>query len=664
MQIFKLYTSKVKGITYILFYCLLLLLCQNGFGQNKSNQFKIWQLTAYSGQASIRGNYNASISKNNDFSNKQSGTFLNSIFSLRTKSFFIHPNFMEVNINGNYNPATRRAYVLSAPEFSEKINNQGVDASAVIFKRKKINITTNTNINTNIINIENITRIKTKSKQFGAGLSYSNKILPFNLLYSQIKSEQSTIGSARVFFIEDRFYQVNASKSFSSHDENTLSYNHSINESLQTDNNLVPIHTYNNGNYFSFNNTFSLDKAKRYVLASAVSDMYKLGSNQYHTLNGLENLNLILTRKLFSTSTYNWGASKQGENMVNNRGFQSVLSHELYKSLNSRLSYIHNQMSQTDYKQQNNKFNINVAYTKIIPKGRISLSYNYTKEYQSSKTPATLLYILREAHVMDSSKIILLINGNVNIQSVIVKDSTGSIIYQKNIDYILIEHDPYVEILRIPGSILSKKVYIDYTSMLAGLYKFSGQNNGLSASTNLFKNKLTLYYSVSWQGYNNKSKSANLVLNYYTHQTMGLRLDFNYIRGGVEYQNYKSSLLPNKGMKYYFTFQKMYRNVNVILNGNMQDLQMTSENARRQNIDASLGISFNVFSNVKLQLDYMYRKVFGAVDNESFKNSNKLAISGVYHQIIISMGTQIYWYRYVNSKSNYNGVYIQVTRKF
>lgn len=630
------------------------------------SQFKVWQLTSYSAQIGLRGTYRESVSKSNGLKvSKQSGGLFNGNLNVRTKSYFVHPNFMEVTLNGNYSPYLSQEFYIAAPDYSEKSNIESVDFSAFFLKRKNINLSVNANIVNSLVNIENMTRMKGQGKSIGAGVNYFNKILPFNINYSQDKSKSEIIGSNRIFFSENSMFQGNAYRSFTSHDENTFYYAHSTFKTIQKDDYVGSLSSFSNNDNLAYSNGFYFDKAKKYNLASSVSYSYRLGSNPYSNLGGSEILNMKLPKNFYFTNGYNWAINKQGPDKVYNKGIQSSLDHKLFESLTSKFSFLYNEISQTNYNQQSNKFALNLNYTKKITNGRLTLAYNYNKEYQRVKTPPVLQTIVHEGYKLIDGQIVLLINQNINIQSVIVRDSTGGIIYLPNIDYILVDKSPFLEIIRVPGGMIPNggSVYIDYIVTRPGLYKFNGQGNGFSATIGLLNNKLTVYYSLSWQRYNNVTKTENLLLNYTTSQVVGVRLDFYVIKGGVEYQYHESTLLPYRGMRYYINFQKMYTNFNITINGNIQDLAMEDESKRRQNYDVTLALAYRIFGNINLHLDYMYRKMIGQ-GFEIDAHTSKFMVSGSFHRLSASIGGQMYLNKQLKSSTSYKGIFLQLTRKF
>ncbi len=640
----------------------------NGFSQDSPSQFVPWKLTAISGEARLRGVYQESETKNDNYSFLQKNTYLTGVFMLKTKSFFVHPNFVIVNLNAIYSPESRRNYYLGIPDYTEKNTTEGLDFSALFFSKKRLNLTTNGNINTSIQNIENISVIKTKSRQYGAVIAFSNKFLPCSAGYTQQKSEQTTIGSDRKFIFDSRSAEASAKKSFFSSDNNSLTYMHTENTSTQYDSlslNNPPLHTAIIYDNFELLNDIPLDSKRNYMFNSAISNSNGHGTYNLKTFYAHESLNLKLPKNFVFSNLFNLGLTEQEVNKIYTRGFQSSLSHQLFQSLNSRLAFEHNQTTQTNYNEQRNKIGFDLRYAKLIPKGKLTLFYSYYTEFQQVVTPPAILNIVHEEYILSDNELVLFKKPNVNIQSVIVKNPAGTIIYQNNLDYVLVDKNPYLEIVRVPGGLIANgaPVFIDYTAVQAGLYKYNMGNHSFNADVSLFKNIFNMYYRYSTQEYHNQSLTENLVLNYFTRHVTGARFDLHFVKVGAEYEYYKSSIIPYQREKFFINLQEMYRNIFFTLNGNLQNYQMASENSNRKDMDVSGKIAYAIFKNVKLNFDLMYRNMRGAGINLDLTTS-KLEITSNMNKLFFSIGAEIYWNKAINDITNFKGLYIQLKRSF
>ncbi len=640
-----------------------------GFSQVDQTTFRFWQLTGLSGQVLLRGNYRQSDYTAYDITRRQSDLFFNGILQLKTKSYFVHPNFCDVKLNFIYNPQYNRDKYLGIPDYTENSNGGGFDFSALFLKKKAFNFSTHAGLNNTIQNIENISRVKSKTRSYGVTANYGNKIIPISASYDNNNITQQTIGSDRVFKLNQQMFVASASKSFSDINHNSITYSHTEDRSSQVDSiggfpqTYYAINTIDN---IDLSDDVAFDKKKNFVFTSNITDTKEHGTDQFQRFQANEHLNCILPANFTFATGYNYNVSQQDSYKVIGQGVQAGLSHRLYNNLTTRLNFEHSDVNQYGtYNQQRNRYTIDFLYTKKIYKGTLSLNYSYVREYQKVVTSSPDLVVLREEYILNTGQIVLLKHPDVNINSIVVRNISGTIIYQLNVDYQLIQHDRYTEILRIPGQGIPNNgsVYIDYTAAQGGTYDYNSNTNSFSGDVRLFKNILDVYYRFMKQNYDALSITENSVLNYYTRHVAGVRLDFNFVKAGVEYEYYNSTVVPYQGMRYYAMFQKSLKEFTFSLNGDLVDYQMTDENARRQDIILSTKVAYSVLRNLRLDADYMFRESRSKGNSLDYHTA-KLELTTSIRRLYVSVGGNIYWNQNNNTKTYFKGLFIQVSRNF
>ena len=642
-----------------------------GYSQGDPAPFRFWQLTSLSGQVMIRGNYNQSEYTAYDVTTRQTDAFINGIVQVKTRSFFVHPNFMDVTLNAIYSPETRRDNYVGIPDYTETTNSGGFNFSALFLKKKPLNFTTSASSNNIIQNIDNITRLKTKSKQYGASFNYSNKILPFSASYSNMNIEQQTIGSDRKFKLDQQIIQATASRSITSFNQNTFTYYHTENKSSQTDSsavnyqNITALNTIDN---FQLIDDVAFDRKRNFTFNSTINDNDERGSYDFKRLQANERLICVLPKNFTFSSSYFYDVSQQNLYKVVSQGAQAALTHQLYKSLRTRVFYEYNETKQENtFNQARNRYGIDLMYTKkIIWDGTLNLNYNYAHENQRILTIAPDLAAVREEYTLIDGQIILLRRPAININSIIVRNASGSIIYQLNIDYELITHGTYIEIRRIltsPFLLNNTAVYVDYTAAQGGTSKYDMNANSVYGSVSVLKNLFNVYGSYTHQNYNNISVTEINALNYYTRYVIGARIEYKFARAGAEYTYYTSSIVPYEGMSYYIALQKTYRSLTLSLNGNVVDYQMTDENSRRQDIIISTKVAYAITRSLRADVDYSYRTMNTRNTTVDYQTS-KVMLTYSYLKFFISGGANFYWNSNNTYKTNFRGLFIQLTRNF
>ena len=112
----------MKTKTSFLVICLLIAI--KCISQEDASPFRPWQLISLSGQVRARGTYRESET---NYSSKETEAYLNGVLQLRTLSYFVHPDFMLVNLSGTYNPETTRNNYIGVPDVFPEEKFQSYD---------------------------------------------------------------------------------------------------------------------------------------------------------------------------------------------------------------------------------------------------------------------------------------------------------------------------------------------------------------------------------------------------------------------------------------------------------------------------------------------------------------------------------------------------------
>lgn len=657
-------------------YCLLIfcLFCGTTiFSQNSESPFRVWQLLSWKANMHLRGNYVNSISKtDNVVSRKNSSSSGDGGANLSMRSYIVHPNFMDINCSGVYNTYGNGTSAAGLPDFTEKTINNGFDGGINFLKKQKLHLTTSGGISNGKSNFEKINRVTNKDKYWITSFDFPNNILPISLNYNYTKAEQKIIELNLRNKTELKVFSASTSKSFTRFDNNSIGYHLTDNKFSQ---NNYDTHSYYSSHYknsdMNFGNqiNFSLDKEKKYQYSSILTAYHSDGSAVVNSLAIGENLNMQLPKNFNWTNGYTFTTGnrdyfKQGVVNVFSQSFRSSLNHQLFKSLSSHLSYSRIVSKHNTLYQIGNNVSLSLAYTKRIPKGSLTLNYIYDQSFHTLKSPATTINIMHEEYFIADSLIILINQQHVNIQTVVIRDIYG-VPYTLNIDYILIQRDLYIEIVRLMGGTLQNKsvVFIDYSYEKAGLFKSTGIGNTISAQVQLFGNLLSLFYSFSKQNYYNVTQSDLQILNYFIRHNAGIGINYKFMRGGIFYDYNRSSIMPYQSIRYNIEGHKSYQKLDFTLSGNLSDMQMDKEVERRQNMDFSAQLSYVFFQNIGTSAHYSYATSKGRGQNVDVQSAG-INLNGRINMLSISCWTNFYFKRLSNNRSVYNGTYIQLTRYF
>lgn len=642
---------------------LLLVISINAFSQSDPNAFRFYKLNSISGEASIKGLYRHQDKDLNSIIENEKFTYLYGGASLKTNSYFLHPNFLLLDVDAGYYPETSREKYIVAPEQAEVRSLRKLDLRATLFNQKKVTLTSYANFDDSFQNRENLTDVKSTSNLWGGTLTLNNKYVPLTVDVHQKYWLQKETATTRKYSMDETVFMGRINKSFSSHDQNELIYNHSdynaMNEYLFKTNNTVENISLNDFIYF--------DKNKKYAFSSMISNFTQKGNNEFDRFQTNENLTFRLPQNFTYAIGYNYNQMKQGENKLGQQAIQTSIEHKLFKSLDTKLFAEYNQLDHTSYKETNDKLGGSVRYTKQLPTGGLlSLYYMYNMYHQDMSSIPTSLFISNEEYALSDNQIVLLKRPNVELNTIVVKDYTGAIIYQKDLDYIIIDKKPYVEIRRVPGGLIpdNATVYIDYSAMQQGTYKYDADNQLFNASLMLFKRKLEIYYRLSKLDYRNLEQTDFVTLDYHTQNVVGGRLDFGFMNGGAEYEDYQSSIIPHIMTRYYVNFQKNYHEkLFFTLGGNMQTYNMINEDNTQRYIDVTTTMEYEVLKNTRLSWNMAYRNQSGrGIDLDLLSGRGEVTTN--FRQLYFTLGAELYKRTYTGEKIYFKGGFFQIARKF
>ncbi|MDF1548426.1 MAG: hypothetical protein P1P88_11435 [Bacteroidales bacterium] len=647
----------------ILIYSLLLLfIIQDNYAQEPVISVGLWNLTHFNGEINLDGFYRGKESTFNQYSESNQSSNFSGGISIKTKSFIWDPRFMTLDVDAEYRPETGKEQFLAIPDRSEVRTYKKLDMKTTFFKQKKVTLSAFANLNQSINNREYLTNLKSNNQRWGANFSYKNKILPFNLNYSQNIWNQEEIASKRVYKMDQKNLQGKAYKSFSKRDFHELVFTH--NEYVRQQAELLPIE--NNIDNINLKNTIYLDDKKRYNFRSIITNFSQYGNLNYTKFQANEFITMKLPLNLSFIGNYQYFDTKQeSQNLIQNR-IRTTLKHKLYASLNTNVFFEHYNLNQTAYKEFNNKAGINFHYTKKIPKGQLSLSYRYYWHHQEMEAQNTFITIINEEQNLTDGQLVILNRAYIELASVIVKDISGTIIYQPDFDYILIERNNIIEIQRLPGGQIqnNETVYIDYTALQPGSYQYDASNNSFAANIFLFGKLIELYFQASDLKYINFQNVDHLTLNKYTQIVAGGNLDFGFARLGAEYDNYNSNIIPYQRMRYYIQLNKtFYKRMICSLNGNVSIYEKTVEKIHQQFADISGKIAYRFGFQSHISVEFGYRNQQGdGIDLDLLTGRTEFSTS--YRQMTFKLGADIYSRNHLSDNTDFYNIYGKIIRKF
>lgn len=650
---------------HILLKISVLFLCAGVklFAQEPIVELGFWKHQSLNGSFILEGIYRAQETVLiSGFTEKPETQKYTGQIKLDSRSYIWHPNFCSLNINVNYNPGIKNEKFLIIPNRSETRTAEQLRLHSVFYKGRPLSLNMFFNINHNFINREYTSSIESMNKDYGGGVSYKNSVLPVSVNFMNSDWEQKELQTGRTFTNNHENLRIDLDKSFSRQDKHRLNY--SCDDYKRKYGNSDDIN--NIVNSLRMQNNIFFRKDRRSFWQSMVFIHRQKGHQEYDRYQINENLTFSLPAGFTFTNTYRYAGYKQPLIKTKQHNFVSKLRHQLFRSLTSRVYYEYIDLNHTVYDEYTNRMGMALRYEKKIPGGNFSIAYEFFRRYDKRNSSPSVLNIFREEIILEDGSIAMLDNININPLSIQVKDENGTLIYQENIDYILIERDGYIEIQRLPGGLINngQTVYADYIVQKSYSFDYLSNSNSFRAGFSLFNRLIETYFRFHDLNYGSVMKANDKILKTINQKVYGLRMTKNIFTLGAEVDIYESNVVPYQSTRYYFNVNKNFKNrLSILLNANLRKYELSSEREKQQFADIAGRVVYFLGLYSKVSLDGGYRFQEGRGIDLRLSNF-RTEFSTRFRAVYLSLGLEMYRRNFAGEKINYNGGYVKIERKF
>ena len=579
------------------YFIIINLLCLNAnlFAGNplKSNDgFNFWNLKSVSGLLSIDGHYRSgTVDIPGYISDNQKSTFLSGQLDINTSSFIWHPNFFQLDANFGYRPFRNLDLYIISPDNSEINTTERIDLNGILFSERIISINPYFNFNHAFSRREYTTNLETFYTNYGARLSSPNIIFPTNINVSQNNWKQNEIQTGRKFSTDQFNVNAEINKSFNDFNTNRFNVDYINFERVYTPNSMI-----NNKSFvWSLNNNFLFNREKKFNLNSRASLINRKGSQPLNRFMLTENLYSDLPANFRAGIRYQYYKIVQDIFNSNQNDIEVRAEHTLFESLRSHTFYNYVDISQTFYNERMDRAGIGFNYQKKIPTGILRLNYDYTFNKVDRSNSLGFINIVDEEKILADGSLVLLNNPFVDLNSVVVKDFSGTIIYQENFDYLLIERGSYIEVQRMIGGQISNgsTVLISYRSEQRPSVVFNSNINTYGASVTVLNNFLEIYFRATDQSYDNFELIDSKYLKTLNQKLYGARVTYEYLDIGAEYEDYKSNITPYNSLRYFLRVTRQTGdNILATITGNYRIYEILDDNTKQKFGDISLSFAY------------------------------------------------------------------------
>ena len=559
---------SVYGLT-ILMFVMQTYSCKS---QLEYISFDPFFIKYYKGIVALEGSYrNRQFSSDDESANQ---FLFRSNFKLSTSAFLFRPDILSLDIDGEYSPSINPNKLVGMPEISENINTNSITGQMDLLNVLPIKLNIFGNISNSTITMEFGNKIKSISQGYGISSNFPNDILPVSAIYSKNSTNQQDLFSLTNYISNVEQFSGSTRRDIGEF------MNNNLNVSYQKIRTQYYSKSELQNNVFDIALSDNLNMLKGNVqLNSNTSYTNTLGNFNNKRLNEILNLNILLPYRFKLSGIYNYlkNSFDSLDNVNNTPKIQ--LEHQLYSNLNS-IIYYQSQNSVVSnkgikiYNEKFDQFGGIFSYTKRIPTGRFGIVYDIREQIIKRDNSSKSIIVKNEEYSIEDGNLTFLKYPNVQENSIVIRDETGTLIYQRDIDYLLILVNTYYQIARIPtGRILNNsKVYIDYTTNVTMINNSDNIYQSLNFSLSLFNGILSTYFKISENNYKNIEQADLNLLKIDHVKSVGFSLNIGKFNSNGSYTVVNSNISPNSNIDFHASYyDNLLNDLSTNLQANLSD---------------------------------------------------------------------------------------------
>ena len=464
-------------------------------------------------------------------------------FNLSSQGYIYHPNFLEYTSSSSLG---MRQEMFDGSSGSSSGNNflSEFDMNATIFKQKPVNAYLFASQTSIPVSNQFFDMVTVDTINFGGLLRYQNDRVPMSLLLQDQNTKESSLDFDRDR--TERSAEYRAANKLANILNSDFRYEYKdLVENYPTSQEIL-------------SHTLSLDN-----------------SLDYKSIHGFSNISAVRTSGLFSTDTLqvneNFHADHAGSlrsfygyNLAHyaSDDFQSDTStgsagihHRLFDSLDTELRCELSRTSATDFQELSYGPRFSLSYHKNVPGGVLSAGYDFLYRHVDREASTGLATAIGERIVLSDPRRTFLVNPDVVLDSVIVRDTSG-IILTLDVDYRLIQRGVLTEIQRLalPDN---TTVLVDYDYALPRTLIFDTFGNRFNLRYD-FRSFLSFYYayqSTTQEGVSGDQTGGGMSSLADTVKSLyGIESRWRWLSLTAEYEKDDSDLVPFSSWRLRGTF--------------------------------------------------------------------------------------------------------------
>ena len=653
----------IKQLQKTYFIILSLLAYSPVIAQFEKQANGFWNLQSINGTVTLESFYRAQETKMQTAAEEfQYSSVFSGMISVNSKSYIWHPNFIQLTADAAYNPSSGRDRYLVLPDRSETESAEKFRLQGDIFSGRPFSISLFANYFHNYINRDFTTNVEMFRNGFGGSFTYLNKILPISIRYARENWEQNELQTGRKFLNNRESWRSELSKSFMKSDIHRLSfafddYTRDYSSKIQINNKISTV---------TMSNKIFMDKKLQDSWNSLIFYNVQRGSEKFERIQANENIQIALPKNFVSRTNYQYAYFNQNYTTSRQHNFLTKIEHQLFESLKSNVFYEHVDINQSSYNEYLNSAGFGLNYRKKIPYGNLTLAYDFRGRNENRNSSPGILQVKGEQIELNDDAVVLLKNLNIFRETIVVSNSDRSIIFEENIDYILLERGDYLEVQRLPGGQIEngESVLVDYNAGQQLSYQFDSFSNNYRASVLLFKNLIEIYFRLFEQDHAHFSGYDQRILNTVSQRISGARVTYGFFSGGIEIDDYNSNLVPYHSNRYFVTVNHRIKNdLHFTITGNLRQYTLTDDQTGQKFSDISGRIIYNLNRQSQIKFNSGFRFQDGRNVDLNLYTARAEFLTR-YRKMYFTVGVEMYNRTYLKEKINYNGGFIKIERKF
>ncbi len=405
-------------------------------------------------------------------STKNSSHILNERFDIQTEGFVYHPALFVYTLR--LSPEWQQSLEQPDPgsERSSDTFMLGYSLDMTMLQDKPYTINLFARKQRSVLTSSLATTSETESDTYGASLMLKYKVLPTTLAYVHSTSDQTGFYDSHEVRDEVRLNMRHTRPS------NETSFNASW---LKMDRNATGSNIQTENIFGNLQNLYKLTPDNRVLLNSVLT--FRQSDSNVLNASGIslaETLNWRHTKRFSTHYTFMHTRDTVEDASIDRTSLSAGLSHSLYENLVTTATA---SASTGSDGEDNYGGNVNFNYQRRIPWGTIYASMGQDYRVTTRSVGEVYVNVINEAHVLSTGDVTFLDNRNVDLGTVVVTSSDGSIIYTRDMDYTLDLVGTSVRISRMPfGAITDgQSVLVSYSYLSNPAFDSAtyGQNYGL-----------------------------------------------------------------------------------------------------------------------------------------------------------------------------------------